>query len=182
MHRPGAASVVEMDGWETWQRQTDEGAVESEQRVALRAPVVAFSVAGAEHLGRAYWREVERVTGRLVRTRERQGTLELRLLAHGPVLLRFGQPTFEATTALARCSYPIEGGLLAQRPAGEIVFEQAGGASPVFRSTIRGFFPSLAARNGRPDWTGALYNRLQSRIHVVVSRRYFARLIAEARG
>ncbi len=170
-----------MDGWETWQGQTEDGAVESEQRVALRSPVVEFSKAGAEHLGRAYWREVERTTGRLVRARERRGSLELRLFGRGPSLLRFGPPTFQATTALACCRYPIEGGLLAQRPAGEILFEQVGGSAPVVRSAIRGFFPSLAARNGRPDWTGALYNRLQSRIHVRVSRRYFARLIAEAR-
>lgn len=171
-----------MDGWETSQGQTDDGAVESEQRVVLRAPVVEFSEAGAEHLGRAYWREVERTTGRIVRARERKGSLELRLFGRGPSLLRFGQPTFEATLTLAACRYPIEGGLLAQRPAGEILFEQVGGSAPVIRSAIRGFFPSLAARNGRPDWTGALYNRLQSRIHVRVSRRYFARLIAEARG
>ena len=73
---------------------------------------------GAELLGRMYWREVERVTGRLVRARERKGSLELRLLGRGPALLRFGQPTLEATNTLARCRYPIEGGLLAQRPAG----------------------------------------------------------------
>jgi hypothetical protein len=48
------------------------------------------------------------------------------------------------------------------------------------RSTITGFFPRLAARQGEPDWTGALYSHVQSRIHVAVSRRYFKRLIAEA--
>ena len=87
----------------------------------------------------------------------------------------------EATSALARCSYSIEGGLLAQRPAGEISFAQVGGSAPVVRSTIRGFFPRLAARTGEPDWTGALYNQVQSRIHVAVSRRYFARLVSDAR-
>ena len=139
-------------------------------------------MAGAEQLGRAYWREVERITGRLVRARERGDRLELRMLGRGPSLLRFGRPTFEATTAFVCCRYPIEGGLLARRPAGEIIFAQVGGSAPVVRSTIRGFFPSLAARTGKPGWTGALYNRVQSRIHLAVSRRYFARLIAEARG
>ena len=171
-----------MDGWESWQRQTADGAVESEQRIALAAPVVEFSAAGAEQLGRVYWREVERVTGRLVRARQRMGALELRLLGRGPALLRFRGPTVEATSTLATCSYSIEGGLLAQRPAGEISFAQVGGTSPVVRSTIRGFFPRLAARTGEPDWTGALYNQVQSRIHVAVSRRYFARLIADARA
>lgn len=164
-----------------WQEQTSDGAIESEQRIALSSPVVAFSVAGAKHLGCAYWRQVERLTGGLVRTRLRDGTIELRLFGHGPALLRFGPPHVEATELVARCSYPIEGGLLAQRQAGEIVFAQVGGSHPVLSSAIRGFFPRLAARQGGPDWTGALYKHVQSRIHVAVSRRYFARLIAGRR-
>jgi hypothetical protein len=71
--------------------------------------------------------------------------------------------------------------LLAQRPAGEIAFAQVGRSPLVVRSTIRGFFPSLAARQGERDWTGALYSQVQSRVHVAISRRYFARLIREAR-
>jgi hypothetical protein len=169
-----------MNGWETWQRQNSHGAVESEQRVTLGAPVVEFSLVGAEHLGRLYWCEVERATHRLVRARRRNGGLELRVLGNGPALLRFGQPTVHATHELAYCSYPIRGGLLAQRAAGEIIFEQVG-SPPTVRSTIRGFLPSLAARRGRPDWTGALYTKVQSQIHNAISRRYFARLIAESR-
>lgn len=171
-----------VDGWNTWQRQTEDGAVESEQRVVLRAPVVEFSAAGAQRLGRAYWREVEHVTRRVVRARERNGALELRLLGKGPALLRFGPPGVEATDELASCSYPIRGGLLARRPTGEILFAQVGGRPPALRSTIRGFFPRFAAREGEPDWTGALYNQVQSRIHVAVSRRYFARLIDEVQA
>jgi hypothetical protein len=176
--RPGA---VEVDGWEAWEGQRDDGAVESEQRVVLRTPVVDFSVAGGEHLGRAYWPEVERITWRLVQARERQGSIELRLLGRGPSLLRFGPPTIEATATIVCCTYPIEGGLLARRATGEILFAQVGDGQPVVRSAIRGFFPSLASRTSSADWTGALYNRVQSRIHLVVSRRYFARLIAETR-
>ncbi len=171
-----------MDGWETWQRQTSDGAIESEQRVVLRKPVVEFSPDGAGNLGRSYWREVERVTRRLVRSQERNGSLELRLFGQGPVLLRFGPPALKVTKLLAECSYPIEGGLLAQRSAGEIVFAQYGGSEPAIRSTIRGFFPRLAARQGQPDWTGALYSHVQSRIHVAISRRYFARLISRDNG
>jgi hypothetical protein len=170
-----------VNGWETWQHQTADGAVESQQRVVLREPVVEFSPTGAERLGLAYWREVERVTRGLVQPRERNGTLELRLFGRGPTLLRFGRPTLEATNTLVRCSYPIEGGLLARRPAGEIVFAQVGGSPPIVRSTIRGFFPRLAARPGERDWTGALYSQVQSRVHVAVSRRYFARLMNGAR-
>jgi hypothetical protein len=170
-----------VEGWESCQRQAEDGAVESEQRATLPEPVVEFSAAGAERLGRAYWREVHRVTWSLVRPRERRGSLELRLLGRGPALLRFGRPSVEATETLASCTYPIEGGLLASRSAGEITFVQTGGPEPAVRSTIRGFFPRLAAREGEPDWAGALYSQLQSRVHVAISRRYFAGLIAEGR-
>ena len=154
-----------MDGWEAWHRQAPDGAIESEQRIALARPVVEFSISGAERLGRSYWREVQRLTGSLVRPRERAGALELRLLG-GPVLLRFDRPTLEANETRAFCSYPIAGGLLARQAAGELTFEQTAGT---LRSTIRGFFPRLAN-----------YDRLQGRMHVAVSRRYFRRLIAEA--
>ena len=174
--------VVELEGWATSQGQREDGAVESEQRVVVRRPVVDFSVPGGERLGRVYWSEVERLTLRLVRARNRRGSIDLRLLGRGPALLRFGAPTITATGTRVSCSYPIEGGLLARRPGGEITFAQTGDGTPVVRSAIRGFFPSLASRDASPDWTGALYNRVQSRIHVLVSRRYFARLIAEARA
>ena len=155
-----------MDGWESWQRHTPDGAVEAEQRVALARPVVEYSAAGAEHLGRAYWQEVRGVTGSLVRVRELDGSVELRLAQRGPVLLRFERPTVEASASRAFCSFPIAGGLLTRRAAGEISFEQIPGA---LRSTIRGFFPRVG-----------FYDRLQGRAHVAVSRRYFQRLIAEA--
>jgi hypothetical protein len=57
-------------GWESTQRQTALGAVESEQRVRLLRPVVDGSVDGAQRLGSAYWREVERFTFGLVRVRQ----------------------------------------------------------------------------------------------------------------
>jgi hypothetical protein len=154
-----------LDGWQAWQRQAPDGAIESEQRIALTRPVVEFSKAGAERLGRSYWREVRRMSGSLVRPRERGGSLELRLFG-GPVLLRFDRPTLEAGKTRAFCSYPIAGGLLTRRAAGELIFEQTADA---LRSTVRGFFPRVAN-----------YDRLQGRVHIAISRRYFRRLIAEA--
>jgi hypothetical protein len=155
-----------VDGWESWQRHTSDGAIEAEQRVALGRPVVDYSAAGAERLGRTYWREVRRVTRSLVGVDERDGAVALRLLRRGPVLLRFGRPALEADGVRAACTYPIAGGLLTRRPGGEIAFEQT---STGLRSTIHGFFPRIA-----------FYDRLQGRAHVAVSRRYFRRLIAEA--
>jgi len=169
-----------VDGWVTCHRQTEDGAVESEQRVALSRPVVEFSSAGGVELGSAYWREVRRATRSLVRAREASNSLELRLLGSGPTLLRFGLPTVEASKTLVSCTYPIEGGLLARQPSGKITFEQTGGVAPTVSSTIRGFSPRPAARHGRPTWTGALYDQIQSRAHVAISRRYFNRLISEA--
>ena len=60
----------------------------------------------------------------------------MRLLGLGPALLSFGRPTFEATNALVACTYPIKGGLLAQRAAGEIIFAQVEGSPTIVRSTI----------------------------------------------
>ena len=171
---------MQLEDWDSRQRQTSDGAVESEQRVSLREPVVGFDDVGARALGRRYWQEVHRSTGGLVQTRVGAQALELRVLGRGPVLLRFGAPEVEASPRLARCAYPIAGGILAQREAGEIRFEQRDSGGLELRSAIRGFYPSLAAREGRPHWTGALYGRVQSRLHVAISRRYFAALIREA--
>ena len=49
-------------GWQTSRRQTADVAVESEQRVVLEAPAVAFDEAGASALGERYWQEVQRAT------------------------------------------------------------------------------------------------------------------------
>lgn len=167
--------------WAASHRQTAGGAVESEQRVALDAPVVTFDDAGARELGEHYWREVDRTTHGLVRLRRSGGGIELRLLGRGPVLLSFAPPELEAAPHSVRCTFPIRGGLLAQRPAGELSFSQLDGERLELRSAIRGFFPALAAREGEPHWTGALYNLVQSRLHVAISRRYFARLAGAAR-
>jgi hypothetical protein len=171
--------MKQLDGWDSRHRQTEDGAVESEQRVSLQRPVVAFDRDGARALGRRYWQEVRRSTGGVARPRVRGGGVELRILGRGPALLRFDAPSLEATPEVARCAYRIAGGLLAQRASGEILFEQRG---LELRSAIRDFYPALAAREGRPHWTGALYGRVQSRLHVAISRRYFASLIREARG
>jgi hypothetical protein len=164
--------------WETSQRQTPDGAVESQQRVVLEAPVVGFDAAGASELGERYWREVQRATHGLVRARRSGESVELRLLGRGPLLLSFATPTIEASRGSVRCTFPISGGLLTRRAAGELSFAQVDGDRIELRSAIRGFYPSLAAHDGRRDWTGALYNSVQSRIHVAISRRYFTRLAA----
>ena len=167
--------------WESTQRQTALGAVESEQRVRLLRPVVDGSVDGAQRLGSAYWREVERFTFGLVRVRQGLHGVQLQLLGRRPLLLAFGQPVKTLTEGSLRSCYPITGGLLAHQPGGEIVFAQDQVGDRLWlRSTITGFFPALAARPGEPDWPRALYSQVQRRIHLAISRRYFSRLIGRA--
>ncbi len=171
-----------LSGWRSRHGQTAEGAIESEQRVELDAPVVEFTEHGAHALGRAYWAEVERSTLGLVRQVARHPGVQLRLLGRGPALLEFGEPDVVASPSLVRCRYAIIGGVLAQRAQGDISFAQVGGGHRLeLSSAIRDFLPTLAARQGEPHWTGALYDQLQSRLHVLISRRFFARLTSEAR-
>jgi hypothetical protein len=148
--------------------------------VLLSAPVVETTLPGAHWLGSRYWLEVERFTLGLVRARQLGAVTELRLLARWPLLLRFGAPQVWVRGSLVGCRYPIRGGLLARRPRGAITFSQAGSPEVELRSAITGFFPALAAKPGYPHWTGALYAHVQARLHVAISRRYFARLIREA--
>lgn len=173
--------AARLQGWETGSRQREDGAIESHQRALTPAPVVERTEAGARRLGAVYWEEVERALLGLVTMRELADGLELRIGRRGPILLRFGPPVTTANEQEVRCAYPILGGLLARRPAGEIDFSQRVNGETELRSTIRGFFPQLAARPNRPRWHGALYGQVQRRIHLAVARRYFARLISEAR-
>ena len=165
--------------WQTSQRQLPDGAVESEQRVTLSAPAVEFNDAGATALGERYWREVERTTYGLVHVCRTAGGVHLRLVGgRGPVLLSFDRPTLEADAHRVHCSFPISGGRLARRAAGELTFAQVDGERIELRSAIRGFYPALAAHAGRRHRTSALYNTVQRKIHVAISRRYFASLAA----
>jgi hypothetical protein len=156
-------------------RQSPAGAVASEQRLRVGRPVVAASAEGGLALGRVYWEEVEAFTRGLVRARTGDGGVELVLIGRA-VLLRFGPADVRVDGDSVVCRYPILGGLLARAPGGSISFSQQGGGLPELRSAIKGFLPRLAARPGRPDWTGALYAHVQARVHRAVGRRYFARL------
>ena len=166
-------------GWTTTSRQREDGAIDSEQRMPAHGQVVAFSERGAAELGSVYWREVERFMRGVVRADVgADGAVELRLRPSGTVLLAFGPPETRTDNGTTRCTYPITGGLLARRPGGSISFSQEA-APPALASAISGFFPRLAAAPGRPSWTGALYEQVQRRVHLAVSKRYFATLLGE---
>jgi hypothetical protein len=167
-------------GWSTVQRVGDGGVIDSEQRATTSHRVVDVSEHGARWLGRAYWLEVERAAYGLLCVRERADGLDLRVRGRGPVLLRLGpaEVTFEPDRVV--CAFPIRGGLLARRPGGVLALSESRGEPVELRAAVHGFFPRLGIRPGRPRWIGGLYDVAQVRAHVAISRRYFARLIAEA--
>lgn len=141
--------------------------VESEERACAPHSIVELSPEGGRRLATAYWREVEKTTGGLVRVHRSAEGLALRAL--GANLLTFGLPRIETEGERVMCSYPIEGGLLARRPGGSITLAQDG---RILTSSISAFHPRLGFLPG-------LYSHVQARIHAAVSRRYFARLIRE---
>jgi hypothetical protein len=166
-----------LEGWRSVQHAHEDGSVESRQSVRVPGAVVEETDAGAAQLGRSYWRTVEESTRHLFRISERGDGLEIRLLRRGPAALTFGRPELTAAGGRVACRYPITGGFLACRPAGAITLAQETRDVTEVSSTIEGFVPRLAARPGRPGWTGTLYQQIEVRIHVAISRRYFDRLV-----
>ncbi len=170
-------------GWESVEERSADGAISSAQRARFAEPVVPMEGDGARMLSSTYWREVERTTVGLVRARASAEDVVLRLAVGGPALLRFGPAVVCADPSAVTCTHVIVGGLLARPPGGLIRFEQrAQGGDVLVVSAISGFHPALAARPGAPAWTGELYKRVQSRLHIAVARRYFARLAGGVAG
>lgn len=148
-----------------------DGAIESDERALLRRPVVARSEDGAQQLGDRYWLEVTRGSRGIVRRRLTASGVELRLLWRGPCLLRFGRPETSFDASAVTCRYPILGGLLARRPGGWLTLTQIEQPEPELRAAVNGFLPRLSSR---------LYEHVQRRLHLAISRRYFVGLVAEA--
>jgi hypothetical protein len=162
----------ELDGWRSVHGRGADGSIESDERVTAASPVVERSEAGAHYLGERYWREVASASRGLVRARTTGDGVELRLFERGPSLLRFGLAETMHDAGDVRCRYSIRGGLLARRPGGTLTLSQTGAGRPELRAAVHGFAPRLGSRP---------YDRIQRRLHVAVSRRYFRSLIDEAR-
>jgi hypothetical protein len=148
------------------QERGDGGTIESDERISVSRPVVPATEAGARALGERYFLTVRRASFGLVRLRRTRDGNVLRLA--GAPLLRFAPARLSAGPGCVRCSFPIRGGLLARRPGGALVLSQSRGSE--LRTAVNGFVPRLGARP---------YDRIQRRIHVAVSRRFFESLIAE---
>ncbi len=168
------------DGWQSLQRLTPEGAVESEQRIRLDREVVAHTHAGARELGQRYWRQVEQSTFSLVRRNESDDGVSLNILGKRPVLLVFASAQTFVSDGDVTCRYAIRGGLLARWPHGALTLSQQRAPELALHSAITGFYPRLAARPGRPGWSRPLYALVQRRLHVWISRRFFRALVQGA--
>ena len=155
----------------------------SRQRAVLPRRAVDEDEAGARALALAYWRAVEATTARAVRAVVRpDGAVALRPLRRGPALLRFGAPRVTVGGGATIVRQDIEGGLLTRRAGGWIELVQLDGDPVVVTATVEDYLPSLAARPGRPGWTGTLYVQLQARLHRRVARRFFAALAGPGRS
>ena len=143
-----------------------DGAVESVQRMTFPGPVVERTEVGAGELGDLYWRALRQSTFGFIRIASGADGFELRLVGRGPALLRFSPEQKSVSDDTVTCRYAILGGLLARAPAGSIRFTQEGTDGVAVTSAVEGFLPRL----------GVLYAPVQSRLHVALSRRYFARL------
>jgi hypothetical protein len=160
----------QLDGWESLHGRGVDGLIESDERATAPHPVVSNSTAGAHHLGQRYWREVTRASHGIVRPRRIAVGVELRLFGSGPALLRLTGPETTVAGGVVSCRYRIAGGLLARVPGGELTLSQT--TAGELRASVSGFVPRLNSN---------LYEQLQRRLHVAISRRYFRALIGEAK-
>jgi hypothetical protein len=159
-------SWARLEGWRSVYQRGEDGAITSDERVSASRAVVPATLGGARLLGERYWLTVRRASFGLVRMRAtRSGSV---LWFAGAPLLRFAHAELAADTNGARCTFPIVGGLLARRTGGTLVLSQSNGSE--LRAALTGFVPRLGARP---------YERIQRRIHVAISRRFFRNLIGE---
>jgi hypothetical protein len=159
-------SRARLEGWRSVQERGEGGAIESDERVSASRAVVPVTQAGARLLGERYWLTVRRTSFGLLRLRAAREGSVLRL--GGAPLLCFAPAELAAGANGVHCSFPIRGGLLARRAGGTLVLSQSN--SGELRAALTGFVPRLGARP---------YDRIQRRIHIAISRRFFRSLIGE---
>jgi hypothetical protein len=126
----------------------DDGTIDTVQRARVGSDL------DPAQLERLYWDELRRATWGAARfTRD-----ALRVLGHGPAVLRFG-PHVGGRRAIA-------GGLFARRAGGTITWQADHEWTSV---TVAGFAPLLIG----PLW------RTQARLHDLIGRRFLARVARE---
>ena len=147
--------------------------------MALAAPVVEASERGAHRLVDAYWAEIRRRTGGLVRARRTPAAVELRLAR--VTLFRFGAPRIVTTEDAVECSLPIVGGLLAKEEGGFLTFVQRTAPTPELEVSVTDYMPFFSSNRARRSVRRFLYRQVQERAHAAISHGYLARLAGTLR-
>lgn len=159
-------SPARLEGWRSVHERGEDGAIDSDERVRASRAVVPPTRGGARLLGERYWLTVRQSSFGIVRLRTTRDGSVLHLA--GAPLLRFAPAELAADTSGVCCGFLIRGGLLARHAGGTLVLSQSNGGE--LRAALTGFVPRLGARP---------YDRIQRRIHVAISRRFFRSLIGE---
>jgi hypothetical protein len=173
----------------------DTGAVRSVQTAEVLVEEAAlrdmWSPPYLERLARTYWRFLTRVTLGLVRVHYTDGERSVVLLFSPLRLLTFHAPEYEMDPTRGLVRWRIARGLLVARRGRDgggylqIEVRRSPGEDPAqvhlhVEVEVANFYPSIATRLSR-----RLYKATQSRIHVIVTRRFLrslARLdLAESR-
>jgi hypothetical protein len=152
----------------------------SVQRISLTRPAVETTSTGAAALADAYWAEIDRLTGGLVRIHRTGADLELRLAGLIP-LLRFGAPRLVAHEELVACVFPITGGVLAKEERGTLAFTQRSEPDPELVVSVEDYIPRLSSRRERWSIRRAVYREVQERVHTAIGWRYLARMAGGSR-
>ncbi len=173
----------------------DTGAVRSVQTAEVLVEEAAlrdiWSPPYLERLARTYWRFLTRVTLGLIRVHYTEGERSVVLLFSPLRLLTFHAPEYEMDRTRGLVRWRIARGLLVARRGRDgggylqIEVRRRPGEDPTqvhlhVEVEVANFYPSIATRLSR-----RLYKATQSRIHVIVTRRFLrslARLdLAESR-
>ena len=136
------------------------------------------SETGGRALADAYWGEIRRRTGGLIRARRSDASVELRLARI--TLFRFGAPRTAVKDGIVECSFPITGGLLAKKKAGFLTFVQRT-TPPELEVSVRDYVPFFSSSRELRSLRGFLYRVLQERAHAAISHGYLTRMAARAR-
>jgi hypothetical protein len=197
--RQGKAVIAELR--DATSLDSDTGAVRSVQTAEVLLDESAlrgmWSPEYLERLARTYWRFLTRVTLGLIRVRYTEQERSVVLIVSPLKLLTFAAPEYEMDPSRGLVRWRIVRGLLVARRGRdgggylqiEVRRDPAGAGRPGEDSSrvrlrveveVANFYPSIATRLSR-----RLYTATQSRLHVLITRRFLrslARLdLAESR-